>query len=166
MKKRIARYATDQKAFLSSIERSILAPAESAGEPDLIIETDKLKRILEIAKRAPRSLVGRPSNSLQPKTSREYAVAKAREKIAKLKADGKKPGGKPATGEQISAIISELASDLNVSESTAADLVTRKLPRKKKSIASKVRSAPSGESEEISGGPGVGSIGAEFAAAE
>jgi hypothetical protein len=131
MKRRVPLYHSDQKAFLASIDRFILGPAESAGEANVIIDTATLKWVLEVAKRAPRSLGGRPSNSLQSKWWREDQILKARKEIAKLKAEGKKPGGKPPTDKQISTIISETASSLNVKESYVEDLLTRKTPRKK-----------------------------------
>jgi hypothetical protein len=134
MKRSIPRFRTDQKAFLTEIDRWVLRPAESAGEPTVIIDTVTLKWVLEVAKRAPRSLGGRPSNSLQSKWWREDQISKAREEIAKLKAQGRKPGGRPPTAKQISTIISETASSLNVKESYVEDLITRKAPRKKKTI--------------------------------
>jgi hypothetical protein len=131
MRQYIPQYRRDQRARLYSIERFVLGRAESAGETKVMLDTAELKWVLEVAKRAPRSSGGRPSNSLQPKWWREARVVEAREKIVKLKADGKKPGGKPPTDKQISAIISETASDLNVKESYVEDLLKRKAPRKK-----------------------------------
>jgi hypothetical protein len=133
MKRRIPNYHPDQKGFLSSIDRFILRPAKSAGEVNLIIDTATLEWLLKVANRAPRTSGGRPSNSLRPKRWRDAEVAKAREGIAKLKADGKKPGGRPPTDKQISTIIVELANLLNVKESYAEELLTRK-PRKKKAV--------------------------------